>query len=384
MKKILFRKLLYDCLTFFFITLFSASLIIWVFQAVNFLDIMIEDGRDYLVYINYSLLNFPKIITKVLPFVFFFSFFYVISKYELNNELIIFWNFGVKKIQLINFLFKFSILLVLVQIILTSFIVPKTQDLARSFLRTSSVDFIESFIKQKKFNDTIKGITIYSEEKDTKGNLKNIYLKKEDQGNNFQITYAKKGNFIKKNNIQFLTLYEGETINVVNNKITNFKFSKSDLNLQNLETNTTTYIKTQEISTTKLIKCIMRLNNLNFLNIDTKNIVIENCKLQNLDNVIKELYKRFIIPFYLPILMLTILFLILRSKENINYLNYRISIFLLGLTTIIFSELTLRLIEKNFFENIKIFIIPITIIILFYLIFFINLNSFKETNENIH
>ena len=384
MEKILFKKILYDCLSFFLISLISASVVVWVFQAVNFLDIMIEDGRDYLVYINYSLLNFPKIITKVLPFVFFFSFFYVISKYELNNELIIFWNFGVKKIQLINFLFKFSILLVLVQIILTSFIVPKTQDLARSFLRTSSVDFIESFIKQKKFNDTIKGITIYSEEKDTKGNLKNIYLKKEDQGNNFQITYAKKGNFIKKNNIQFLTLYEGETINVVNNKITNFKFSKSDLNLQNLETNTTTYIKTQEISTTKLIKCIMRLNNLNFLNIDTKNIVIENCKLQNLDNVIKELYKRFIIPFYLPILMLTILFLILRSKENVNYLNYRISIFLLGLTTIIFSELTLRLIEKNFFENIKIFIIPITIIILFYFIFFINLNSFKEKNENIH
>ena len=64
---------------------------------------MIEDGRDYLVYINYSLLNFPKIITKVLPFVFFFSFFYVITKYELNNELIIFWNFGVKKIQLNKF-----------------------------------------------------------------------------------------------------------------------------------------------------------------------------------------------------------------------------------------------------------------------------------------
>ena len=32
--------------------LFSASIIIWVFQAVNFLDIMIEDGRDYLVYIK--------------------------------------------------------------------------------------------------------------------------------------------------------------------------------------------------------------------------------------------------------------------------------------------------------------------------------------------
>ena len=57
MKKILFKKLLSDCLVFFFISLFSTSIIIWVFQAVNFLDIIVEDGRDYLVYINFSLLN---------------------------------------------------------------------------------------------------------------------------------------------------------------------------------------------------------------------------------------------------------------------------------------------------------------------------------------
>ncbi len=103
MKKILFRKLLFDCLIFFSVTLISTSVIIWVFQAVNFLDIMVEDGRDYLVYINYSLLNFPKIITRIFPFALFFSFSYVLSKYELNNELMILWNFGINKIELINF-----------------------------------------------------------------------------------------------------------------------------------------------------------------------------------------------------------------------------------------------------------------------------------------
>ena len=74
MKKILFRKLLTDYLSFFFIKLLSVSIIIWVFQAVNFLDIMIEDGRDYLIYIKYSLLNFPKIFSRLFPFVLFFSF----------------------------------------------------------------------------------------------------------------------------------------------------------------------------------------------------------------------------------------------------------------------------------------------------------------------
>ena len=75
MKKILFRKLLFDYLKFFIVSLMSAGIIIWVFQAVNFLDIMIEDGRDYSVYIKYSLLNFPKIINKIYPFALFFSLF---------------------------------------------------------------------------------------------------------------------------------------------------------------------------------------------------------------------------------------------------------------------------------------------------------------------
>jgi len=378
MEKILFRKLLIDCLIFFLITLVSSSIIIWVFQAVNFLDIMIEDGRDYLVYVNYSLLNFPKIVSKVLPFVFFFSFFYVISRYELNNELIIFWNFGVNKIQLINFLLIFSIFLTIIQITLAAFIVPTSQDKARSFLRTSSVNFLESFIKQKKFNDTIKNVTIYTDGKDKKGNLLNIYLKKEENIDNFQITYAKKGNFINKKDTQILVLYEGETINVVKDKITNFRFSKSDFNLKNLETNTTTYIKTQEVSTFKLIKCYLKLNNLNFLNIDTKDVIIENCVSANLNNVIKELYKRFIIPFYIPTLMLIILFLILKSKENVNYFNYRIFIFLLGLLIIISSEMSLRFIKNNIFENIKIFIVPIIIIILVYSVIYFNLNSYKD------
>tara|TARA_Y100000992_G_scaffold293336_1_gene251827 strand:+ start:488 stop:1630 length:1143 start_codon:yes stop_codon:yes gene_type:complete len=377
MKKILFRKILIDCLTFFFITLFSASIIIWVFQAVNYLDIMIEDGRDYLVYINYSLLNFPKILSRVLPFIFFFSFFYVITKYEVNNELMIFWNFGINKFQFINFFFKFSILLSLIQLLLVSVIVPKSQDTARSFLRTSSVNILDSFIKQKKFNDTIKGVTIYSETKNEDGTLTNIYLKKQNDKNNYQITYAKNGNLIKKNNSQILELRNGETISVNNNKITNFKFSKSDFNFQNMETNTTTYIKTQEVSTTKLIKCLLKLEKLTLFNIDINDVVVENCVRQNQDNVLKELYKRLITPFYLPTFMLILLFLTLRSKENINYFKFKIIIFLLGIAALIASEMTLKFIKINFLENIKLIIIPLIMITILYFIFYINLKSVK-------
>ena len=178
MKKILFRKLLYDYIVFLFIALLSTTIVIWVFQAVNYLDIMIEDGRDYLVYINFSLLNFPKILSKIFPFILFFSIFYVTIKYELNNELMIFWNFGIHKIQIINFIFKVSILLTLIQIILTSIVVPKSQNIARGLIRNSEFNFFDNFIKVKKFNANIKQLTVYTESKDNQGGYNNIYIKK--------------------------------------------------------------------------------------------------------------------------------------------------------------------------------------------------------------
>ena len=375
MKKILFRKLLFDCLVFFTITLLSSSIIIWVFQAVNFLDIIVEDGRNYLVYLNFSLLNFPKVISKLVPFVLFFSFLYVLGKYELKNELIIFWNFGINKIELINFFIKFSFFIMLFQIFLTAAIVPKSQDLARSFLRTSSINYLENFIKPKIFNDAVKGLTIYSNSKDEFGNLKEIYLKK-GSGENFQITFAKEGRFKQIGKNQFLELNFGETISVINNKITNFKFRKTDFNLSNFDDNTTTYKKTQEVTTIDLVKCYHNLMNFDILKID-KSFEVENCRNDNIDNIIKELYKRIIIPLYIPVLILISLLLIFKSKENVNYPRYRVLIFLIGFSTIILSETTIRLINADFLKNIKFFVIPLILVISLYLNYLIRFKNIK-------
>ncbi len=371
MKKIIFRKFLADCSVFFLISLLAASVIIWVFQAVNYLDIIIEDGRDYIVYLNYTLLNFPKIISKILPFAFFFSFSYVIAKYEMNNELIIFWNFGVNKINFVNFFFVFSILLLFIQIILTAFIVPSSQTLARSIVRTADYNFVDHFVKIKKFNAAVNDLTIYTESKDKSGNYNNIYIKKNISDKNFQIIYAKKG-IIKNENNAKLELFDGENTTVVNGKITSFSFSKSEFNLSSFSTNIILVKKTQEHKTTELVECINSLvgNNKNINEIKKR---VRNCELINLDNIISEIYKRLIVPLYLPSLMLIALLLIIHSKEKINYSKYRFKIFLIGLLVIIFSELTLRFVNNSLNNNLIIILIPIILCLILYNYFLIKL-----------
>ena len=381
MKKIMFRKFALDCTFFFLISIISASTIVWVFQAVNFLDLMVEDGRDFFLYLNYTFLNFPKIISKLLPFVLFFSFFYVISKYELNNELIIFWNFGISKIQLINFILKISLFFMILQILLVALIVPKTQNISRDLIKKSNVNFFESFIKPRKFNDNIKGLTIFADEKNDKGELKNIYLKKETEDNNFQITYAKTGYFQSSRNVQILVLENGQTINKINDDITTFNFKESTLNMSSQDSSIIKVDKIQETSTYNLILCLNRFINPKDNAKKNSSKFIQNCTTENLDNVFKEVYKRFLVPVYIPILILVSLILVIKSKENINYIRYRFFIFLLGVGLIIFSETTQKFIKNSLEYNIVIFVMPIIIFTIFYFLIFYKINSNHKNNN---
>jgi len=383
MKKILYKNLFKDCIIFFLISLFSSAIIIWVFQAVNYLDLMVEDGRDFILYLNYTLLNFPKILTKLIPFVIFFSISYIISKYETNNELMIFWNIGINKIELVNFFLKLSLIILILQLFLTAFIVPTFQEISRNLIRGSEFTFGESLFKPKKFNDTIKNLTIYIDDKDQDGYLKNVYIKKNISENSFQVTFAKTGKFIQKGNNNILELYEGQTINKNDNKISNFTFSKSDFYFLENETGILVVNKIQEMSTLDMFVCLNNILNLNFkifknINEDSKH----NCRNDGIGNIYKELYKRFILPFYVPILILITQLLIIKNKEFKNYSKYKLIIFLLGFLIIIFSESTLKIVENNFIDNLDIILFPLFLILFFYLYFFY-LFKFRYTKSGI-
>ena len=379
MNKLIFKKILSDYLNFFIIAIISTSLIVWVFQSVNFLDIIIEDGRGYLTYLNYSILNFPKIISKLLPFVLFFSFFYILNKYENNNELLIFWNFGVNKIKLVYFFFYFSLIVAILQIILSSIIVPNSLQFSRSIMTKSNINLFEGFIKPKRFNDTVKNLTIYSEDKKENGDLVNIFIKK-DTKLDFQITYAQIGR-LKTGANNILELYDGQTINYVDKKITTFNFQKSDFSLNNIQSNIIEVNKIQETKTITLFSCLNKLFNMDLYilnNIDLSDSK-HNCTNVNLDNIFKELYKRFLIPLYIPVLFLMTLILILSSKEKKNYSSRKVVIFLLNFFLIVFSEVSLKFIGKSIFENCLIFLIPI--ILMFFLLLNFNYQFKFRHNE---
>ena len=190
----------------------------------------------------------------------------------------------------------------------------------------------------------------------------NLYLKKEINKNNFQITFAKSGEFKEISKLPVLVLYEGSTITAKNKEYTNITFSKSDFVLSDFETNTTTYKKTQEISSNKLIKCIFNYyKNKQFIT------EIENCKSSNLGNILKEFYKRFIIPLYIPILSVIPLLLISLKKIKIIK-NEAYNIYIRIFNNSIFRN-NIRFIDNLFLKNLIFITFQFFITIIYLFIF---------------
>ncbi|WP_415314035.1 LptF/LptG family permease [Candidatus Pelagibacter sp. Uisw_106] len=373
MKKIVYKKLAKDCVNFFILAIFTISLIIWVLQAVNYLDYVVEDGHGFLVYFKYTLLSFPKIISRIFPFAVFLAFSYILLKYEIKNELIIFWNFGIKKIHFINFFIKFSLWFVLLGLLLNAIITPYTQDKARSYIRSSDLDFFESILKPKKFIDVIGNLTIYFDEKNSSNELINIFLNEKTDINNSQTTFAKTATINIQDNKKILILYDGKTIKNTNGSISEFQFSKTDYNISKFNSNTIVDQKTQETSTMDLVKCsLFHKNSINYA--ENKDVIeIKNCVFGNLENVYKELYSRLIKPLYATFLITISLLIILKSKNDHSFNVNKFKIYIFAFIFIVFLESSTKLISTNLIQNLFLIILPLVFTLSIYGYFLIKL-----------
>jgi len=376
MKKIIYKNITIDCIKFFLLTVMTISLIIWVLQAVNYLDFITEDGHGFFVYFNYTLLSFPKIFSRIFPFALFLSFTYILLKYENKNELLIFWNFGITKIKFINHFIKVSFFFTILSILLNSIITPISQDKARSFIRSSDLVFFENILQPKKFITIVKALTIYFDKKNQIGQMKNIHLKSESK-----ITFAKMGELRTIKGKKFLVLSDGKTINYGDSQISEFNFTRTTFNISRFETNSTTSQKIQENSTEELLRCLIILKNIDPETELKKKEVINNCRLGSLKNINEELYLRIIKPLYSIFLIMITLLLILRSKDSYFFKQYKLKIYLITFLSIVFIELSPKFIGINFIQNLFISLLPIFFSLTLY-IYFLYILKFKK-NDNI-
>ena len=342
----------------------------WVVQGVNLLDIVSEQGHGLKVYFFYISLNLPKIFSKLLIFTYFLTLFVVLARYHENNEILVFWTNGIKKINFINFVGILSLVFVSIQLLLNLILVPYTQNLKQEYLRNSSIEFFPNLIQEKRFSDVARNLTIFVEESQRNGIFKGIYIKEELNNNESKIIIASKGKLTKKNEDFNFKLFDGNITNIDSKGSINLKFKETIYELSKISSKTRKENKLSETKSSLLIYCLekyFKKRKDNEFRCGEKNAFL-------MKDIYEEVFKRIIIPIYLIILSLLSSLLILKPKESILQNYFKIILFFIGFIIILFSELSYKFILSSFGMEIFMIILPIIFIFIFYITLFIKSN----------
>ena len=374
MKKTIYKYIFYEFTRYFAITLFALAAIVWSVQAVNFLDLVTEDGHAFYVYFLYSFLTLSKVLTKLIPFSFLISATLTILKLEKDNELIILWTSGLNKIFIANLLIFISLIVMFLQLILTSAVNPTLLNESRTLLKDSKLKFVSSMFKEKQFNDTVEGLTIFIEKKTDDQIYENVFIRDESAvlssvGTQSSSIFAKSG-YVSKDK-KSLVLFNGNIQKLDNNgKINIVKFEKTYLNIAEISTKSISEPKIQETPTIQILRCLQN-----------KNVVLHNCnpsKKTRMDTKI-EINKRFGMPFYIPLLALICCFLLESRRDRKIYRLNKYIYFSVGFIILVAAEISVRYSGVSWNHTAAYYLIPAGIIPLLY---FVLIRKFKY--ENLH
>ena len=192
-----------------FITiLLSLAVIAWTVRAVNFLDLIVENGYSILTYFEYSFLNLFGIIPKFIPLSFLLAITIFIIKQTQENELVILWTSGIKKIEIVNLFLIVSILITTIHLIFSAIVTPFALNKSRYLLTNNNLTSILPTFRIQQFSDSFQDLTFMIDDKfenkisniflhDESNVLKSISSKKNDKSSSTII--AKVGVVKKKN-----------------------------------------------------------------------------------------------------------------------------------------------------------------------------------------
>ena len=325
-----------EILKTFFTILFGLSIIAWTVRAVNFLDLIVENGYPVTTYFLYSFLNLFGILTKFIPLAFLFAITIFIIRQMQENELVILWTSGVKKIQIANLFFFTSLIVALFYLLFSFFLTPYALNKSRMLLAKDNLTSFLPTIRAQQFNDSFNGLTFIVDEK-FENQIKNVFLQdssnilksisSNDKKKNSKTIIANSGIIEDKN----MMLFKGRVIssNTTTQDSEIIKFDQLKVSLKNISNLTIKQPKIQETNSFKLIGCLYS----GFYN-------GKKCKTNFKKEIIPNLNRRIILPFFIPVIALIASFLLLSTKKNIFF--NKVSIFTYSFIVLLYAELIIR------------------------------------------
>jgi lipopolysaccharide export system permease protein len=174
--KIIDRHIAGNILLPLFAVCFILTAIIWLTQSLRFVDLMINNGVDFLLIIKLSVFLIPSLMNLVMPVSCLVAVILIYNKLWLHNEINVLRSAGVSNLQLSKPALIIAVGVCLFGFSLTLYISPTSYRMFKDMQSYLRSHYSAMMLAEKTFNNPIDGLTIYIEERESSNVLKGVLL----------------------------------------------------------------------------------------------------------------------------------------------------------------------------------------------------------------
>ncbi|MEP1353225.1 MAG: LPS export ABC transporter permease LptF [Tateyamaria sp.] len=215
--------------------------VFWINRAVRLFDRLIGDGQTALVFLEFSALGLPVLITRVLPIATFAASVYVTNRLSNESELTVMMSTGASPWRLARPVAVFGVISALMMSLLSHALVPiASQQLAEREVEISK-NITSRLLTEGEFLSPANGVTFYTRSVDQDGVLRDVFLSDRRNPKQRMIYTASEAYLVRNTSGTSLIMLDGLAQRLIEET-----FSLSTAKFQDFSFDITSLIKTEK------------------------------------------------------------------------------------------------------------------------------------------
>ncbi|WP_375207084.1 LptF/LptG family permease [Hyphococcus sp.] len=158
------KYILRQCLTPLVLILVVTTAIVWMTQALQRVDIIIEHGQGLGIFIYLSLLIIPSLLAVIIPFALFGAVVYALHRLHSDSEIAVMFAAGVSRLRIAAPLMIITAMAAAATFYVNVDLMPRTYRVMKQMVADIRADLASSLLRSGEFINAADGLTIYVDE----------------------------------------------------------------------------------------------------------------------------------------------------------------------------------------------------------------------------
>jgi len=154
----------------------SITSIVWLMQALRFIDYIVNQGVSILLFLKLTLLLIPSLALTILPPAYFCAIIFTYNKMKTDSELVVMQAMGLDRWRLTKPALRVGIILVIIAYAISLYIQPMSMRAFRDLQNFLRNNYVSILLQEGVFSSPVEGLTVFIRERHNDGTLQGILV----------------------------------------------------------------------------------------------------------------------------------------------------------------------------------------------------------------